>query len=296
MSEETTTIQTKEVIFDGEGKQAPALIVIHGADIGKKFDLNKAETTIGRSDHCDIQINEENVSRNHARVLVGSSDVIIHDEGSTNGTFVNTRRVPSAALKDGDLILIGNTILKFVSTSSVESNYHEAIYRLATLDGLTQVFNKKYLLDKLESEFLRSRRYCRDLAVIIFDFDHFKKINDQYGHPAGDYILQRTASVIMKNMRKEDIFGRYGGEEFLIVLPETKLANASRLADKLRLLIQSLDYSYQKLSIRVTISCGVAALSQSMQSCKELIDQADGALYQAKRGGRNRVISAGQRP
>jgi GGDEF domain-containing protein len=213
-------------------KERPCLLVIHGANFAKKFDINQKEMVVGRSEKADISINEENVSRQHAKILARDGEVTIYDLDSTNGTFVNTKKVPNAVLKDGDLVLIGNTILKFISGSNVESLYHQEILKLATIDGLTQIYNKSYLLERLDEEFSRSRRYRRELSLMLFDFDHFKNVNDQYGHPAGDLILKQTCSLILKNLRKEDIFGRYGGEEFTILFPETSLDIAVKLAEK----------------------------------------------------------------
>jgi diguanylate cyclase (GGDEF)-like protein len=292
MVDETTVVQKRRYLIDEEGELRPSLIIIHGKEIGKKYDLHKSEMKIGRADGNEIQINEEDVSRLHATLTVGPDEVRIRDEKSTNGTFVNTKRVQDVGLSDGDLILLGNTILKFISSSSVESQYHESIYRLATLDGLTQVFNKAHMLEKAEGEFGRSRRYGRELSLVLFDFDHFKKVNDTYGHPAGDFILQKTASIVMKNLRKEDIFGRYGGEEFMLILPETAVENAHTIADKLRVLIQSVDYEYQGQKLAITISAGVAALNAAIHSFAELLQRTDKALYRAKQEGRNRVVKA----
>lgn len=274
-----------------KNKELPCLLVIHGTNFAKKYDLTKPEVIIGRSDKADVSLNEENVSRQHAKILVRRNEVIIQDLESTNGTFVNTKKVPTEVLKDGDLILIGNTILKFISGSNVESLYHREIYRLATLDGLTQIFNKAYLLERLNEEFSRSRRYGRELTMMMFDFDHFKKINDQYGHPAGDLILRQTAGLIMKNLRKEDVFGRYGGEEFAVIFPETPKEVAVKLAEKFRQLVEREIYNHEGQIIKVTLSVGIASTSKQIKDDTELLKLADEALYRAKREGRNRVCS-----
>ncbi|HLG18852.1 MAG TPA: GGDEF domain-containing protein [Bdellovibrionota bacterium] len=289
--EQTVITAAEEFIRDVPEEGGASLITIHGVDLGKKFDLPDGDMIIGRGDSSHVRVNEENVSRQHAKLFKQGTEVIIEDLHSTNGTFVNTKKITSHPLKDGDLILVGNTILKFVSGSHVESQYHEEIYRLATIDGLTRIFNKNFFLDKVTHEFGRSKRYRRELTLILFDFDHFKKINDTYGHPCGDFVLQKTGSIIMKNMRKEDVCGRYGGEEFGILLPETSLQSALRLADKIRKLVEGTVFDFAGATLKSTISVGVASLTQDVRTSEQFIARADEALYRAKRDGRNCVRS-----
>ncbi len=267
------------------------LITIHGMNLGKKFDIGDGEHIIGRAENAQIRVNEENVSRQHARIYKNGPETIIEDLNSTNGTFINTKKITSHVMKDGDLLLIGNTILKFASGTNVENRYHEEIYRLATIDGLTQVHNKSFFLERVADEFSRSKRYGRDLSIIIFDFDHFKKLNDTYGHLAGDEVLKQSSSVILLNLRKEDPIGRYGGEEFGILLPETPLNKAMTLAEKIRKLIERTPFSYNDQVLRVTISMGVSTLTSNVETVQKLIENADQALYRAKKAGRNRVSS-----
>jgi diguanylate cyclase (GGDEF)-like protein len=256
--------------------------------LGKKFDITD-EMLLGRAENAHIRINEENVSRLHAMIYKKKGEILIEDQNSTNGTFVNTRKVKSKTLRDGDLILIGNTIMKFMSGSMVENEYHEEIYRLATMDGLTRVYNKSFFMERLSDEFSRSKRYDRDLSLLFFDFDFFKRVNDTYGHLAGDEVLKQATALVMKNLRKEDIFGRYGGEEFGIVLPETQAPNATQLAEKLRKLVEKTPFSYQDKLIGVTVSFGVATIHKNVQNVSQLLDLADKALYVAKKSGRNCV-------
>lgn len=289
--EQTVITNQQEIMTESPDAQGACLITIHGENLGKKYDLDLHEMVIGRSDTANIRVDEENVSRHHAKIVREGAEFYIEDLGSTNGTFVNTKKIDKMNIKEGDLILIGNTILKYISGSNIENMYHDEIYKLATLDGLTQVYNKKFLLEKLQTEFSRSKRYNRNMSFVIFDFDHFKKLNDQYGHPAGDYVLKKTASLILKNMRKEDIFGRYGGEEFAIILPETSTDSAIRLCEKLRLLVSSVNYEFNNMVIKVTISVGAASIMENTKNYQDLIEKADRALYKAKREGRNKVIA-----
>jgi diguanylate cyclase (GGDEF)-like protein len=289
--ERTVITAANEFIRDTTEEQGASLITIHGMELGKKVDLPDGDLIIGRGETAEVRVNEENVSRQHAKIFKQGEEVIIEDLKSTNGTFVNTKKIMSHPLKDGDLILVGNTILKFVSGSHVESQYHEEIYRLATIDGLTKIYNKNFFLDKLNHEFGRSKRYRRDLSLILFDFDYFKKINDTHGHLAGDFVLQKTGSLIMKNMRKEDVCGRYGGEEFGILLPETPLQSALRLAEKIRRLVEGTSFDFNGTIIKTTISVGVASLTPDVRTSEQFIARADEALYRAKRDSRNCVRS-----
>jgi diguanylate cyclase (GGDEF)-like protein len=300
MGDDRTIVEDKEKVFADKTKESNAcLVIIHGSQLGKKYNIETEEMFIGRGETVDLRINEENVSRKHARISRKNDKVQIEDLDSTNGTYVNTKKTKSTQLKDGDLILIGNTILKFISQDNIENAYHEVIYRLATLDGLTQVYNKKFLLECLYNEFSRSKRYRRDLAFLMFDIDHFKLVNDIHGHQAGDYILKKLASLVTRNLRKEDIIGRYGGEEFGIILPETDEAKAGQIAEKLRKLIEEVEFVHNEKTIPVTISIGVTSLapmSTLYKNYNDMIEHADQALYTAKRKGRNRVFLTSQLP
>ncbi len=288
-NEEKTVITESNELVQGPAVRVDiaCLVTIHGAELGKKFDLVAEETLIGRGETAHIRINEENVSRLHAIILKKGEDLVLEDQNSTNGTFVNTRKIKSKPLRDGDLILIGNTILKFMSTVNVEHQYHEEIYRLATIDGLTGLFNKNFFLERLAEEYSRSKRYDRSLSLLFFDFDHFKRINDTHGHLAGDEILQKASSLMQRNMRKEDLCGRYGGEEFGVLLPETPHKNALFLAEKLRKLIEGTTFEHAGKTIPVTISIGVATLTKDVKTPTQFVEIVDQALYRAKQAGRN---------
>jgi diguanylate cyclase (GGDEF)-like protein len=271
-----------------------ALVMIYGIDLGKKFNLDKPSIIIGRSSKCDIQVDQESISRNHAKLINDGKTVEVRDLGSTNGTYVNDDLISETKLRDGDLIKIGRTIFKFLSGGNIENAYHEEIYRLTTVDGLTQVYNKRYFMENLERELSRSSRYGRNLSLLIFDIDHFKQINDTYGHLAGDYVLKQMAKTISSNIRREDFMARYGGEEFAIILPEIDRHNSMIMAEKVRRLVENFDFVFEDAKIPTTISVGVATADDSLTEPMELIKIADTNLYQAKKDGRNRVIGTDQ--
>jgi len=170
--------------------------VIYGPELGRKHNLDNPSITLGRSNKCDIQIDQESVSRAHSKIVNAGRAVRIRDLGSTNGTYVNDELVEERTLADGDLVKIGRTIFKFLSEGNIERAYHEEIYRLTTVDGLTQIFNKRHFSEALAREIARASRYHRELSMVMFDLDHFKQVNDTHGHLAGDAVLKTMAPVL----------------------------------------------------------------------------------------------------
>jgi two-component system cell cycle response regulator len=270
------------------GKEA-CLVLIYGEDLGKKYNLNTASVMLGRSSKCDIQIDQESISRNHSKIVNTGKSLLIRDLGSTNGTYVNDAPIEEHVLQHNDIIKIGRTIFKFLTGGNVENAYHEEIYRLTTVDGLTQISNKRFFTETLEREVARAHRYQRPLSLVMFDLDHFKKINDTYGHLAGDYVLKQLASTVKQKIRKEDLFARYGGEEFAIVLPEIALEPSLTLAEKIRQLVEQHEFRFENTPIAVTISMGVATMGERSRDLEGLIRSADELLYTAKAEGRNQV-------
>ena len=266
-----------------------ALVVIYGVDLGRKFNINLANMVIGRSSKSDLQVDQESVSRSHAKIMNTGKSIVLRDLGSTNGTYVNDELIDEYILRDGDFIKIGRTIFKFLSGGNIENAYHEEIYRLTTIDGLTQIYNKRYFDETLAREISRAQRYKRDLSLIMFDIDFFKNVNDGYGHLAGDSVLKQLAQVLRARIRREDIMARYGGEEFAIILPEIGLANAMVFAEKVRVLIERTVFKFEDQSIPITVSVGVAEIEASVQAPVDFIRTTDEKLFQAKKAGRNRV-------
>ncbi|QQR91767.1 MAG: GGDEF domain-containing protein [Myxococcales bacterium] len=294
MSTERTTNPSKTVVTvitstpkrRGASSQA-CLVVIYGDDLGRRVPLGAEPIVIGRSSRCDVQVDQDNVSRNHAQVTYNGREYIVSDLGSTNGTFVNHAFVDEKVLLDGDQIKIGRTILKFISGDNVEGQYHEEIYRLMTIDGLTDVYNKRHFHEELEKEISRARRYERTFSLILFDIDHFKQVNDNFGHLAGDAVLRQMAQMVKSRVRRDDIVARLGGEEFGVLLPEVQKRGAFELAEKLRKLVEQKIFAFEGLRLNITISLGIAEWTKDIQDPEQLIKVADEKLYQAKREGRN---------
>lgn len=267
------------------------LVVIYGQEIGRRIELSAGATLdAGRSLQTDLPLDDDAVSRRHARVAWTNGAFFVADLGSTNGTYVNDQPVKEHRLIDGDQIKIGRSIFKFLSGSNVELAYHDEIYRLMTYDGLTQVHNKRAFETSLEREVSRARRYERALSLVMFDLDHFKRINDTRGHLAGDALLRLVASLVVENVRREDLVARVGGEEFALLLPEIALAQAQRVAEKVRAAVAQGRFLFEDMPMRVTASFGVASLNEAADSAPlELYRIADERLFEAKSRGRDRV-------
>ncbi len=299
MSDDRTTNPNKTVVAtlgppsaaprSADGERQACLVVIYGEDLGRRVPLGVDPVVIGRSSRCEVQIDQESVSRNHCRVNLQGSRYVICDMGSTNGTYVNDDLVDEIDLRDGDQVKVGRTILKFIVGGNIEGQYHEEIYRLMTVDGLTQVHNKRYFEEMLEREVSRSIRYDRVFSLIVFDIDHFKKVNDTYGHLAGDSVLRQLGLLIRAHVRRDDIVARTGGEEFGIITPEIRRDGAAELAKKLNRLVAETNFEFEGASFKVTVSLGVAEWDTSFKGPEDLLKFADEKLYEAKRTGRDRV-------
>ena len=259
-----------------------------GTGMGARYPLADTPLVLGRGNDCDIRINDHSVSRRHARIQPGADGYYAADLQSTNGTFVNDVPASMYKLKDGDYLRVGNCIYRFLAGGNVEAEYHEEIYRLTIIDGLTDIHNKRYLLEFLDRELARSARYRRPLVLIIFDIDRFKAVNDELGHLGGDYTLRELAACVKGGIRKEELFARYGGEEFAVVLPETTREGGAQVAERIRSLVEKHQFQYENKTYPVTISVGVSSTSgDEALTPHELIRQADDKLFQAKHEGRN---------
>ena len=267
------------------------LVVIYAPSsnqLGKRFSLGEGAVRIGRGMENDVVLQSDSVSRRHARIEVRGAGYRVADMASTNGTYVNDEIVDDAQLNRGDQIKIGDTILKFLSGADLESQYHETIYRMTIMDGLTGVHNKRHFIEQLDRELSRAARHRRPLTLVMCDIDHFKEVNDEFGHLAGDHVLKEVAQLCKSRIRPDDVIARYGGEELALILPETELAGGVLIADELRRIIAGTRFAFEDEDIDVTVSCGVAELDLGWSSY-DFVKAADHQLYEAKRAGRNRV-------
>lgn len=275
-----------------ETQWTACLVVVRGVGTGNKILLNRQETTIGRADDVDVRLAKAGVSRRHAVVhQLGEEQFRLKDLQSTNGTFVNAERIEEAVLKDQDLIAIGESRLKFIAANSPEQPYYEELYCQAQLDKALQIYNKHYFLTRLDEELRRHQRMDGALSLILMDVDHFKRLNDTYGHLAGDAALVRLAELTKQRLRETDVLCRYGGEEFGIILAQTELQQACAIAEDIRQLVAAVPVHHADTVIDMTISLGISSHTpaEPKASREALIVQADKALYSAKQAGRNRV-------
>jgi diguanylate cyclase (GGDEF)-like protein len=265
----------------------PCLIVISGPGLGERRELGVDDLEIGRSEACTLCINSDQVSRRHATVLRIAMQYVVTDLGSTNGTFVNESKVKTIELRDGDQIRIGKTVIKYTE-SHVEREYFEHIMTLASEDALTGAYNKRKFDELFAAEVTRSSQGEGSFCFMLFDIDFFKRINDQFGHPAGDAVLRGVCELARGVVGHSGALCRVGGEEFAVLLPGLPLLHAAKLADYLRQAVERYRFSFEDRPIPVTISAGVAELAPG-ESDQALYKRTDELLYRAKRGGRNRI-------
>lgn len=268
------------------------LVVIHSTqhgELGRCYVFDKSTLSIGRGRDNDIVLLSDAVSRRHSCLERRDTQVFAVDLDSTNGTFLNDNHVrKEQRLNRGDLLKVGDTIFKYLSGSDVEAQYHELIFRMAVTDGLTNLANRQQLDSLLNEAITRARRLHSELTILMVDIDHFKRVNDGYGHLAGDSVLRGVAAVLQQRLRPSDALGRYGGEEFCAILPDTALADGVKVAEELRTLVEGRVFATDAQQVRVTISIGAATWRPGL-SRDELYNAADALLYSAKHRGRNRV-------
>lgn len=274
------------------GPHSACLVVIHGEGLGKRVDIGETPLLIGRSHEADLQIAHPSVSRKHCSVWRVADGYRVRDLGATNRTRVNQKPVEEAPLADGDHVTVGETILKFISHSSVEARYHEEVYQLATHDALTELANRRHFIELIDKEIARSQRHQRPMALAMVDLDHFKRINDAHGHIGGDAVLRQFSEILRRLVRADDIAARIGGEEFAVVLPETGLEAAKEFAERLRQAVATAQFSPAGVPTRITTSIGIAMLDPAAADRSSLMRAADRALYRAKDEGRNRTCVA----
>ncbi|MFT6399635.1 MAG: diguanylate cyclase (GGDEF)-like protein [Bradymonadia bacterium] len=299
----TTTIVIHDDTFQRPEFQA-SLVGLSGSVFGQRFPLAKDEVRIGRDlESCDIIIDDSGVSRVHARILRERGKHRLVDMGSKNGCRINGSRVADIELKDGDLIAIGTSVLKYLKLNAVEVDYHDKMSLRSNTDQLTGLFNRRHAWEVIDQEVARAIRHKRPLSLVLLDIDHFKRVNDTKGHAAGDACLVGLARLVAQACRREDTFARVGGEEFLIVLPDCEILEAAELATRVRDLVAGSPMAFEGETIPLTVSLGVTDLEElrlshgvsshagdRTRTVDLFVTLADAKLYEAKNLGRNRVV------
>jgi diguanylate cyclase (GGDEF)-like protein len=289
--DENTRMAIPPMAAEGGKRDRAYLVVLAGASVGEMYKIDIEKTVIGRGQNAQIRLLDDGISREHAQLVVVGERVVLQDLGSTNGTYCNGLKVDQKELADGDKILVGSTtILKFTYHDNLDEIFQKQMYESALRDGLTKAFNKRYFTDRLESEFTFSTRHMTPLTLVLFDIDHFKKVNDTYGHQAGDLVLAELSTLMAASLRAEDVFARYGGEEFGVICRGSDSAQGQIVGERLRRAVESGVFIYEGTQIPVTISVGLASLPDpAITDASDLIRAADAALYHSKNTGRNRL-------
>lgn len=297
----TTTIVVNAPDQEVSAFQA-SLVGLSGSVFGQRFLLGRDRVILGRDpETCDVLVSDSGVSRRHAEIVRTGRGHRLVDCGSKNGTTVDGVRVAEVELRDGQQIGVGKSVLKYLRLNVLELQYHDRMARLTNTDELTGLFNRRHAWDTLDQELARSVRHGHDLSVVIFDIDHFKRINDTLGHPIGDECLVEVARRVGAAVRREDVLARIGGEEFLVICPETDILEAAELATRIRDAVGSEGVETSRKNVGVTVSLGVADLRELQvaggadvtadrtAAVEALVALADAKLYEAKHMGRNRV-------
>ncbi len=272
------------------------LTLMSGTEAGQIFALDREESVIGRDLEAQVRLDDASVSRKHARIVRRDGKIYLEDLGSTNGTFVGGHKIEMAELVSGDRVQVGPKLsLRFAITDEAEEMLQRQLFESSTRDPLTRAFNRKYLLERLAAEVAHARRHKSSLAVLLFDIDQFKQTNDTHGHLVGDAVLRAIADQVTPLIRLEDVFARFGGEEFVILVRSSGTQDPPRLAERLRATIEKMKVASLEVTVSVTISIGVASLHELPKEAgvRELLSRADERLYRAKDEGRNRVCSVG---
>jgi diguanylate cyclase (GGDEF)-like protein len=274
----------------GIARKRPRLVVLAGGNVGAVYAVAHG-TVVGRGTTATIQIESEEISRKHARIIEAPNGWAIEDLGSRNGTFVNGGRLTGPhALVEGDKIEFGaGIVLRFALFDDLDESYHRTMYESSLRDGLTRAFNRKYFDERLDQEFAYALRHASALSLLMIDIDHFKVVNDEHGHPAGDAVLVQFAAHMQKIIRAEDVFARYGGEEFVILSRGIELEAARAFGERIRASVERAAFEHEGKKLVVTVSIGAAAIpNPEIVQPATLIEAADRALYSAK-GPRNSV-------
>jgi len=282
---------------DGSGSRSThmaCLVVIRGPRLGARLDLGDLPAVIGRGSNADFKIPSRSVSRSHCRVFLNDTELWLEDLRSTNQTLINMLPVERQALKDGDQIRIGDSVLKYLAEGNAEVAFLAEMQENVIRDDLTGLHNRRHLMDQLKDAIAVSRDPgTPSLSLAILDIDRFKDVNDIIGHLAGDDVLRQVATVLSEHIRSGDLLARIGGEEFALLMPGHSLDSALATCERLRLAIEAHRFKVdgRKEALPVTVSIGVAQWTNAMSDISDLLRIADELLYRSKEAGRNRVCA-----
>ncbi len=290
----TATIDDEAVVLSED--RHPYLVIYTGNDSGCRYKLNSGFMTIGRSPEADISIEDERISRIHCVIKLLGHTITIEDKGSTNGTYVDARKISRAQLLPGASLQLGHSIMKIEYKTEAEVRSEKKLLQRASLDALTGIFNRHHFNKLALIEMAYAGRHKLPTGVVLMDIDNFKRVNDTYGHQSGDLVLAQLANTVINNKRTDDLFGRYGGDEF-IILPRGEISTEGLQVhcERIRKAVEGFEFCFEDICVRITISLGFhitkTVSSDTETMLFDLIRKADQALYLAKERGRNRTES-----
>ncbi len=278
----------------------PALVFLSGELIAVPIPLEREEVILGRALEADVRVNDTKVSRRHAKInkvvneKTNETEYVLTDFGSRNGILINGQRVTMEVLQNGDKITVGEQILRFDLLDEIDREYQRQIHRLISHDDLTGLLSSRSFFSELRREAARAKSENRPFCVLMMDVDHFKNVNDTYGHLTGSKTLEEIGGSIIEIMRSGDAAARFGGEEFAAFLLDAEMTQAMIAAERIRAVIESQAFTVVRTgkpaeTHHVTISIGISTFPGDSLDPIELVEMADSALYRAKREGRNRV-------
>jgi diguanylate cyclase (GGDEF)-like protein len=283
------TVSDEDGVAPVQGKTRPWLFVVHGADRSRRIKLGEAPVTLGRGPGADVLLNDDRASKVHCSVRVIPGDAVeVVDQGSRNGTFVDGARIDRAVLRPNSQLRVGHTILRVEHKEPEQVRLEEELFQAAVTDALTGVPNRRWFQERAAAALLEASRHGHPVGAVFIDVDHFKRINDRLGHEAGDLVLKETARRIDGARRSEDLLCRYGGEEFVLLLPHADLPQAAMFGERVRSAVGSTPIDALGNPLPVTVSVGVAGFRFG-DPLEALVKRADEALYRAKEKGRDRV-------
>jgi diguanylate cyclase (GGDEF)-like protein len=301
----TTQLSTDPRLGDfAKLERRPVLISIRGELLATPIPLERDVVTIGRALDADIRLNDSKASRLHAEIISDKSKGTnkvrfrVRDLGSTNGTLVNGSVIKEAELRDGDKILVGDHLFRFQLLDEIDHEFQQHIHRLIGHDELTGLLTSKSFFTELRREAARAEEENQPFCVLMMDLDHFKNVNDSYGHMVGSRTLQDIGVIIKSALRAGDVAARFGGEEFAAFLLDADYAQALVAAERVRRAVEGHAFSAATMTsaeatepFHITISIGIAAFPDDATDSIHLVEMADSALYRAKRNGRNTICA-----
>lgn len=282
----------------------PSLIVLSGELFAVPIALERDEVILGRALEADVRINDARASRLHAKITseqdpaTNETRYRITDLDSTNGTLVNGHPITETFLRDGDKVLIGEHLMRFALIDEIDQEFQQQIRRLIVHDDLTGLLTSKSFFSELRREAAHAENDGRPFCVLMMDIDHFKNVNDTYGHMTGSQTLEEVGTCITRALRAGDVAARFGGEEFAAFLLDADMSQGLVAAERVRSCIEKYPFTVTRSNFsdaprthHITISIGIVSYPDDSRDPIELVEMADSALYRAKRNGRNRVCA-----